>query len=268
MLRVRQEIEMSQLQPHRSQTRYHLACASVAVATLLVAAAGHDAVAQGRAAALVQQYAREHGFQVKQVNAGTANRPARRLFVPVTPQSFPSFLKKFNSNNGFCHLSFQSNHLVMGLKPPAQDGRATDCYLWARNYNGTVQGLSDCRNSYISGTRNNGYLIGVELPGNKLQHLSSWLQTRANPQDTVYRRGNCMEWLPNAEVGPNRPLFHDLGIRRSKDGRNMKAKLLHAGNNQVGVVGVYVPDANTFNTMNDQQLLGPPPAGGVADAMR
>jgi hypothetical protein len=242
--------------------------ASILALAILWTAGWSEALAQGRAAALVQEYARENGFQVKQLNAGTPNRPARRLFVPVTPQSFPSFLKKFNMNNGFCHLSFQSNHLVMGLRPPAQDGRANDCYLWARNYNGTVQGLSDCRNSYICGTRNTGYLFGVELPGNRLQHLSSWLQARANPQDTVYRRGNCMEWLPNAEVAPGRALFHDLGIRRSKDGRNMKAKLIHAGNNQVGVVGVYVPDANAFNAMNDQQLLGPPPAGGVADAMR
>jgi hypothetical protein len=77
-----------------------------------------------------------------------------------------------------------------------------------------------------------------------------------------------MEWLPNAEVSPGKALFHEMGVRRSKDGGNMKAKLLHAGNRQVEVVGCFVANANTFNTMTNEQLLGPPPAGGVGDAAR
>jgi len=58
-------------------------------------------------------------------------------------------------------------------------------------------------------------------------------------------------------------------IRRSKDGRNMKAKILHGANNaSVDVVGVFVQIAVQFNTMNEQLLLDPPPAGGIADALR
>jgi hypothetical protein len=244
----------------------HLSVLSLA---LLFQLAAHSASAQGNAQQQAQEYAQEHGFQVKQVTAGTPQRPISRTFVPITPQSYPAFLRRFNSTRGFVQLVFNNgnNHMVMGLKPPTAEGKPADCYLWARNYNGTVQGIGDYRNMYMS-HNNNGYCMSLALPNNKLSHLTNWLNARANPQDNLYRRGNCMEWLPNAEVSPNRPLFHDLGIRRSKDGRNMKAKLLHGANNQIGVVGMFVPDANTFNTMTNEQLMGPPPAGGIADAMR
>jgi hypothetical protein len=109
-----------------------------------------------------------------------------------------------------------------------------------------------------------GYIIAVNLQGDRIKHLANWLAGRgiqAYP-------GNCMEWLPNAEVAPNKPLFHELGIHRSKDGPNMKAKIIHAANACVEVVGVFVNDAASFNTMTNEQLLGNPPASGVEDAAR
>jgi len=237
---------------------------------LLVIAGLHSAAqAQSPSQRQAQEYAQQNGFTFKQVTAGNEARRVTRLFVPVTPQSYGSFLERFCDSKGYCHLNFNNgnNHMAMGLKP-AVNGQPTDCYLWARNYNGSTAGIGDYRNMYMS-HNNGGYIIPVNLAGPKVQHLSQWLAARANPQDNLYRQGNCMEWLPNAEVAPGRALFHEMGIRRSKDGRNMKAKILHGANNAtVDVVGVFVQTADQFNTMNEQQLLGPPPAGGIADALR
>jgi len=236
------------------------------LATLLALAA--PALAQPSAQELVAEYARQHGLPTRQVRCGPESRQVCRTFVPVLPTTYASFLERFNGTRGFCHLNFNNtnNHMALGVRPPV-DGQPSDCYLWARNYNGAVNGIGDYRYMYMSHNPG-GYIIPVNLQGARLQHLNQWLQARTNPQDTVYRQGNCMEWLPNAEVGPSRPLFHELGLHRSRDGRNMKAKVLHAANANVGVVGVFVNDVNAFNQMNDQQLLGPPPAGGITDAAR
>jgi hypothetical protein len=184
----------------------------------------------------------------------------------VTPGTHAAFLGQFNDAKGFCRLHFTAynGHLVMGLGPPAR-GKAADCYLWARNYNGTLPGMEDCRGMYMAFNRQ-GYVIPVNL-GPKVQHLKKWLKARE--QDRLFADGNCQEWLPNAEVAPGRPLFHEMGLRRSRSGPNMKAKILHAATAaSVDVVGVYVDSPEVFNGLSMQQLLGPPPGGGVADAMR
>ncbi len=82
----------------------------------------------------------------------------------------------------------------------------------------------------------------------------------------TYCGGNCMRWLPNATTGKDRTLFHDLGIKRSIDGTNMTAKILHAGNHRVGVIGVHVTSLEQFSKMTDQQLMGPLPKGGIEAA--
>lgn len=239
-----------------------------ALIVLVFSGLGTQARAQSISQRVAQEYARQNNFPVKLVAAGADRRRVTRMFVPVTEQTYSSFLERFCQANGYCHLNFNSanNHLAMGLRAPA-GGQPSDCYLWARNYNGSVQDIDDYRNTYMSFNQG-GYIIPVNLQGAKVQHLSQWLTDRANPQDSLYRQGNCMEWLPNAEVGPNTSLFHDMGLRRSRDGRNMKAKILHAANGNVDVVGVFVPDIQHFNQLNEQQLLGPPPAGGVPDATR
>ena len=75
-----------------------------------------------------------------------------------------------------------------------------------------------------------------------------------------------MRWLPNAGVGPGQSLFHLLGIHRTLDGPNMRAKLTHAANDLVDVIGVHVADVEAFNAMTEAALLMKPPASGVDDA--
>lgn len=55
---------------------------SVFSLALLFQLTAPSASAQGNALQQAQEYAREHGFQVKQVNAGTPQRPSHRTFVP------------------------------------------------------------------------------------------------------------------------------------------------------------------------------------------
>ncbi|MCC6747806.1 MAG: hypothetical protein IT371_09125 [Deltaproteobacteria bacterium] len=206
-------------------------------------------------------YARQHGFQVRAVQAGDAAQPVQRLFVPVTAQTQDDFLRRFTAPHGYACLRFDGgSHMVMALQP-------NDCYLWGRNYNGTEGRFNDCRHMYM---RHNGagYFFPLDLQGGRLQHLTGWLEGRNAPNDPLYRGGNCMEWLPNAEVRPGQPLFYELGLKRSRDGRNMKAKLLHAANHEVQVVGYCTNDANAFIGAGVQTLLGPPPAGGIPDARR
>jgi hypothetical protein len=79
-----------------------------------------------------------------------------------------------------------------------------------------------------------------------------------------------MMWLTNAPVGKDgqeKALFHDLGLKRSRDGNNMHAKVMHAGNQRVGVIGIHVTSIEQFNQMTEAQLLGALPQGGIEAAV-
>ena len=220
----------------------------------LGADANHPAVVRA------QTYANAHDFPIRVVEAGSENRRVRRAFVPITEETFQAFSEHFTSEDSLVlRFTANNNHLVMALKPG-------DNYLWARNYIGERQGLGDYRNMYNSFS-GGGYTMAVRMTRG-VEHLRNWLGQRADPNDQLYCKGNCMEWLPNAEVAENRAFFHELGIRRSRDGRNMKAKLLHAATEVVDVIGVHVENIEAFNQLSNDDLIGPPPSGGTEDAAR
>ncbi|MCC6750424.1 MAG: hypothetical protein IT371_22360 [Deltaproteobacteria bacterium] len=225
-----------------------LGLASLLFAGVLLAGSGLVR-AETRAVREAQSYAQQHALPSRWVDAGPAHRRTRRLFVAVTPQSFANFEGRFHSPNGYVGLCYTANHLWMGVEPGT-------CYAWGRNSPEHV--------AYYR-WEDGAHFFPVDLAGQKIQHLLGWLAPRRN---TPLYSGNCMEWLPNAEVAPNLPLFHLFGIRRSKDGPNMRRKIVHAANGTVDVVGMCVRDAATFNAMSDAQLLGAPPSGGTDDAAR
>jgi hypothetical protein len=147
----------------------------------------------------------------------------------------------------------------MALKPD-------DAYLWARNQNRQGAPHGDLRYMY-NVHAGGGYLMGVDV--SDLGHLKGWLAAREAPGDRLFCNGNCMEWLGNAVTGPDGlMLFHDLGLKRSMDGPNMKAKLLHGANARLRAVGVTVHSVAEFEAMSDADLLGPAPAAGVEEAIR
>jgi hypothetical protein len=137
--------------------------------------------------------------------------------------------------------------------------RPGDLLLWGHQ-------RADLSSSYglFANGASHGNLIVAHLEPGELAHLNNWL-VKPPYSDSV---GNCMEWLSNAEVGPGKPIFHTLGLTRSRDGHNIQKKLIRAGNDKVGVIGVKVGSVDEFNAMTDDQLLGPLPAGGLEDSVR
>lgn len=223
--------------------------ATIAVAVPALANAQNE----GRARA----YAQEHNVPVRIVKTGAPNRPVRRAFVPIlSPAHLASFQRTYGSEHGGVTLNFDGGtHLMLSLQPG-------DVYFWARN-------RIDLRQHYDVHRPTGGRTLALRLDG-ALAHLQGWLAQRIQPGDQLYcdNVGNCMEWLPNAEVGPGLPLFHHLGLRRSHDGPNMRAKLMHAANDLVDVIGVHVENVGQFEAMSEAQLLLAPPAGGLDDAAR
>ncbi|MCC6752210.1 MAG: hypothetical protein IT371_31455 [Deltaproteobacteria bacterium] len=231
----------------------------------------------GRLAAEARAYAARHGFPVRVVSAGPAWRRVERVCVPVLRDAWEDFQRCFTAANGSVLLRYalvypdapfsrkydlvgrENKHLGLVVQPG-------DIYYWARNVNGTHPRWEDHSSAHLNPDAL-GYSMAVEL-SDRLPHLRDWLAARAQPSDTEWLQGNCMDWLPNAEVAPGRGLFHELGISRSRDGANMRAKLLHGANARLSVVGIHVRDLAEFQALPEAQLLGPPPAGGIDDAVR
>jgi hypothetical protein len=240
----------------------------------LSAAAVHATPGKLKAEALA--YAKEHGLPTRTVTAGPAQRPAERLFVPILREGWEEFHQRFSAKNGGVILRYTerangaypaqpvegpgdvaNQHLAMAIEPQ-------DNMFWGGvNLNG-----SDRRNTinhwWHRAHGHGGFVMAVDLEEH-LPHLRSFI-AGSNREGNC--GNNCMEWLPNAEVAPGEALFHALGITRSKHGPNMKAKLLHAANSRLEVVGVPVGTIEEFNALTREQLLGAPPAGGVEDAAR
>ncbi|MBW2737150.1 MAG: hypothetical protein JRH20_32620, partial [Deltaproteobacteria bacterium] len=136
----------------------------------------------------------------------------------------------------------------------------------------TPQGfnISDLRASYMN-SASQGFIFVASLHGKPMQHMTKALMAndaagvRINPPNGS---SNCMYWLPSAKVGPGKKdhLFTKLGIKRSLDGVQMAAKLLHSANKRVEVVGVTVKDVSHFDQLTPAQLLGVEPKKGVEGA--
>jgi hypothetical protein len=221
-------------------------------------------------------FANEHGLPTKVVIAGPAHRQVERLFVPILREGWEEFHERLSARNGGVILRYTerangayppqpvegpgdtaNHHLAMAIEPK-------DNLFWGGiNLNG-----SDRRNTinhwWHRAHGHGGFVMAVDLEDH-LPHLRNFI-AGSNREGNC--SNNCMEWLPNAEVAPGQALFHELGITRSKDGANMKAKLLHGANARLEVVGVPVGSVEEFNAMTRDQLLGAGPAGGLEDAVR
>lgn len=219
--------------------------------------------AVARTKSLADSYAKEHNFPTRLVKTGPKGKEIDRIFVPILPETHEAFQKKFTAagGNGSIILRHTPNnkHLAMAVEPG-------DLYLWGQNYNGTTQN-SNLMNQYMNtdGTRSNWPGASIVVHPTNIKTLKGFLtKTAKGPRC----EGHCMIWLPNAPTGPNKKtLFHDLGITRSRDGDNMKAKIVHAGNHRVGVVGIHVTSIKQFNDMTSVELVGPVPTAGVDAAV-
>ena len=214
-------------------------------------------------------WAQIHGAKTRTVTVGAGARRSKRVFVAVTPEKFNSFVERFSEREGFVHLFYTPKncmgvampHLALGTKAPLKNGDPGDCYLWGQNV------ARSFRKSYGK-HQPGGYVIPLEASRTQLDHLGGWLTELEASGQYAVGRGNCMKWLPNAQLDPKQSLFHRLGIKRSEDGPNMKAKIIHAANERVEIVGVCVASAAAFDAMSPEQLAGNPPKSGTPDAMR
>lgn len=113
--------------------------------------------------------------------------------------------------------------------------------------------------------------IALELEPDKIAGLENhfatydtqakWKAARPGMQLKVPTdgHGECMWWMGTAEIGLNKPLWSELGIKRSVAPENIRKRLLHLGNARVSVVGVPVASLEQFRAMTDAALLGDRP---------
>lgn len=244
---------LQSLLPHMKKQQFTLAILALIFAAATVSA--NNPIAKPSIKKSLQEYTVKHGYKTRTVTVGPTNRKINRIFVPVLNKvNFEEFTDLFGETSGGVVYRYTpaNPHIAAALK-------SGDAYLWARQ-------RQDLKASWFA--RGPGYLIAAQLEPLELSHFKGWLAKRAEPGDNLYCTGNCMEWVGNAEVGPQQLIFHTFGITRSKDGGNIKAKMIHAGNERIEVVGVTVESVSEFDAMTDEQLIGKPPAGGVEDAAR
>jgi hypothetical protein len=227
------------------------------IAAFLVVATGLDPTARAQSARAVEAakgYTTQFNLPERRIVTGPADRRVTRIVVPVLEHTYDGFVARLSEPSGSVVLHGipdKQGHVVMMRRPG-------DLLLWARQH---LSGYG----SFGAG-ESRGHLIVLQLEPGELTHLNGWLDDRT--RDALYSQGNCLEWLPNAEVGPGKPIFHALGLTRSKDGHNIRKKLLRAANDKVAIVGVKVGSVEEFRAMSDDQLLGPAPAGGIEDSVR
>ena len=217
-----------------------------------------------------QAYCQQFGLPMREVPL--AARPGMcRIVVPILANTYQAFEQTFSMANGaFIYRAANDKvHVTLNLGP--NDFMS---YGYGNGGKGYFALRTRAANGNMSPQLGGEYQV-LGLPAQEFNHLTNfWAQDGASWQNYAARRpgaqqrAGCMWWLVSAESGPGQSLWHRLGVSRSATPANLLPKLIHAGNEWVGPVGVPVNSLDQFNAMTDQQLLGPPPGGGAADAIR
>jgi hypothetical protein len=229
--------------------------------------AGAANAAPPKLAAQIQAYADKNGLPVRIIKNDLGTREVERHFVPVLPTTHDSFLEHFLGKNGAVIWRSYGNavHPVIGLERGA-----------TLVYNRTAP--SDEGIAYGP----NGYYLTLALEPQQLEHWNAFIATYAPKGQLLYgggltaftqamqaqgrpAHGTCMWWLVHAELAPELNLATAMGVRRAKGPEILAPRLIHAGNELVGPIGIPVNSIEQFNAMTNQQLLGPEPAGGAAE---
>jgi hypothetical protein len=225
--------------------------------------------------ALTKEYAQKNNLPIRVVKNDLGTREIEREFVPVLPTTHQSFLETFQAEHGA--VIWRVNrwdpvHITIGVKPD----RAISYQF--RN-EATAQMTHEQGGQYLTLALDPAQVahwerfIDTYTPagaapfngGNADGHHRFELAMRqqGNP---VY--GGCMWWVTHALVGPDLNLATAMGVRRAKGPEILAPRLIHAGNERVGPIGIAVSSIEEFNRMTDEQLLGPEPAGGAAEQVK
>ena len=223
-------------------------------------------------AALGKAYADKHGFAVRVVKSDLGTRQVERHFVPVLPTTQEDFLGTFSKGNGA--VVWKSNH----DKVHGQLHLGPNDIVSHANRHG-VSPYFDASAHEVGGT-----MIAMAL---EPHHVDSWMAMidkhtpagstpinslgsfqQAQTAAGLPTHGGCMWWVVHADVGGGQNLAHLMGVRRAKGPEVLAPRLIHAGNEYVGAIGIPVNTIEQFNAMTDAQLMGPEPAGGAAEQVK
>jgi hypothetical protein len=236
---------------------------------------GVAAAAPPKLHALTEAYARQNNLPIRVVQNDLGTREIEREFVPVLPTTHQSFLEHFQTDHGAVIWRVREDdevHVTVGLTPKramahsSRDGAIGHMvhanggrYLTLALDRAEVAHWDRFIDTYTPAD-GRMYSIGG-LDG--LFHFKTHMAQQGNP---VY--GGCMWWLVHAEVAPGLNLANAMGVRRARGPEILSPRLIHAGNERVGPIGIAVQSIEEFNAMTDEQLLGPEPAGGAAEQVR
>ncbi|MCA9670718.1 MAG: hypothetical protein KC503_34210 [Myxococcales bacterium] len=249
-------------------------------ASLLCSVAG--AAPQSRTMQEAKAYLAAHGLKARRFKTGPPGARVWRVVVPVTRETADDFAQRFSKDNGFARLRDghrdKGTFLFLSLEPGriyhhhssevSPESHLHQLPVQRSHYrqNSRLLGSSEKARQYFLSNKGLSIPIDLRAEGNSLAHLSEWLAgARNNP--TVRREwSNCMHYTCNAELAPSRTIAQHLGIRRSLDGPNLMAKVVHSANARVEVIARYVDSQAELDRMSKAELLGPEPFGGVGGA--
>jgi hypothetical protein len=246
------------------------------VTLVWLTAAGVAGAAPPKLRALTEEYAQKNNLPIRVVKNDLGTREVERLFVPVLPTTHDSFLEHFQIGKGAVvwRSTTDQVHPLISIKPG-------DLY----QHNSTVH-VGD---HAMLGHRSRGHYLALSITAEQFAHWDQFMTTHAAAGTVLYsggfndgkahfanamrQQGNpvyggCMWWLVHAPLAPELNLATAMGVRRAKGPEALFPRLVHAGNELVGPVGVAVDTIEDFNRMTDEQLMGPEPAGGAAEQVK
>jgi hypothetical protein len=225
-----------------------------------------SAAEQPKLSALTRAYAEKHGLKVRVVKSDLGTRQIEREFVPVLPTTHESFLDHFKlGNSAIVWRTFHDPaHPILVIEP----GKHFE-YNFA---------LADGGKKYRYGWSKDGFYLSLAVNAAEVANWEGFIRQYVPEKWSLYQGqhnfrmpgtnecyGGCMWYLVHGELAPRLNLATAMGVRRAKGAEVLAPRLIHAGNERVGPIGVPVNSIEQFNAMTDDQLLGPEPAGGAAE---
>ncbi len=210
-------------------------------------------------------YLTKNKLKAREVKINLPGRKLARVFVPVLPTTYASFTSVFNEEHGTIYLrhNVDLEHPTVNF---AKNRGFTHEKMW-QGAKGAVR-VVDPNGYYLIRDPINepGRFLTLNFDQKTIAFLDKhWQNVEQGPQNN---KSGCMWWLVHAEAGKDLPLAHALGVSRSGATSNFIKKMMHAGNEHIGVIGVPVPTLAAFNKLTDNELMGPPPGGGALEAVR
>jgi hypothetical protein len=216
----------------------------VALAVLLaVASQPTSAHAESNATRAVA-WAREHGLPHRQIRIDLPGRKATRVFVPVGPAHWESFVSHFTEGKGVIirQSGLDAEHPVLSF------GKAQTITYGSVAQQGAARFLDG---TVTLAAEPGGLYLALGLSPEHVAYLKDDL-SRTTANDRVFANtsgnGGCMWWLVRAMVSPDLPLTHALGVRQSTAPSNLVRKLIHAGTDDVAVGLAMIPESQHQTT--------------------